>query len=166
VSCVMVLAASFSLLCSCATQPKGIENAPAQAGLPQEQIICEKAGDPLVVKLRLADGEEVPFLVDTGTSLTALDRSLERWLGLRLGTKRLNKPLSSLGSEKVSVYAAPKLYLGNVPLMTGSTVLVGSVTAPTPTVPTRPSWAWTASGITASSWISRRANCAFSIRTV
>jgi len=125
------LGAFLSLLCSCATQPNGIVTAPLRPELPAEQIICDKAGEPLVVNLRLADGQDVPFMVDTGTSITTLDRSFERCLGPCLGTKRLNKPLSGVGSETVSVYPAPKLYLGNVPLITGPTILAGNITRAT-----------------------------------
>lgn len=95
-------------------------------GLPPDQILGEKVGpeDRLILTLRLSDGQAVPCLVDTGTSITTFDRSLRGLLGRRLRTERVWS-LSALGSERAGVYAAPKLYLGDVPLVTGPAVLAG-----------------------------------------
>ena len=46
-------------------------------------------GGHLVVTLRLQSGEELPFLVDTGSPMTVLDKSLEPQLGKCLGTETL-----------------------------------------------------------------------------
>jgi len=69
------------------------------------------------VSVRLETGEELPFFVDTGTSSTFLDKSLEPKLGKPIDTATFQ----SWGhKKKVNVYAAPKLYLGGVPLKLSS----------------------------------------------
>ena len=78
-------------------------------------------GGWLVVSLRLDDGEEVPMIVDTGAPGILLDKSLAPKLGARLGRTTI---LSFVGKQSVGVYAAPRLPLGGVPLMTGSNVIV------------------------------------------
>jgi hypothetical protein len=73
-------------------------------------------GTLLVVPVRLQSGEELPFIVDTGSSGTILDQSLEPKLGKRLGTISLH----SWGkTTEHPVYAAPPLYLGAARLITG-----------------------------------------------
>lgn len=111
------------MLCSCSTTSSPSPIVPATQ-LPAEVTINKDAGRGglLYVNLRLADGEEAPFLVDTGASGTCLDKSLEQKLGKRLGTGTSN---GWSGSDKVDMYAAPKLYLGNTPLVTGGRVWVG-----------------------------------------
>lgn len=102
------------LLCSCAT-----ENS-VHSRLPPTVDMNEDAGRGrlLMVVVRLANGEKLPLVVDTGSPITALNKSLEPRLGKRLGTGTL----SNFGADQdVGVYAAPKLYLGNVPLQTTGT---------------------------------------------
>jgi len=71
------------------------------------------------VTLRLEDGEELPFFIDTGTIITLLDKSLEPKLGKCLGPITVHH----FGNTwKFSRYAAPVLYLGNTRLMTGSEI--------------------------------------------
>jgi hypothetical protein len=74
----------------------------------------------LMVVVRLADGEKLPLVMDTGSPVTVFDKSLEPKLGKRLDTGTL----MNFGVEQnVNVYAEPKLYLGNVLLRTtGSNV--------------------------------------------
>jgi hypothetical protein len=68
----------------------------------------------LVVALRLESGDDLPFVLDTGTSGTVFDKSLEPHLGPSLGTTAFQ----SWGVKRtVNVYAAPKVYLGDVPLV-------------------------------------------------
>jgi hypothetical protein len=99
------------LLCSCAT-----EN-PVPSQLPAAVAINKDAGRGglLKVMVRLATGEKLSLLVDTGMPLTAFDRSLEPKLGQRLYTGTL----WNFGvKQDMGVYAPPKLYLGNVLLRT------------------------------------------------
>jgi len=87
------------------------------AQLPADVPINEDAGRGglLIVTLRLGSGEELPLIVDTGTSGTIFDKSLEQKLGKSLGTTTIQ----SWGvKKKENIYATPKLYLGEVPLMT------------------------------------------------
>ena len=99
------------LLCSCAS-----ENS-VRPRLPAEVTMNDGAGrgDLLIVPIRLADGKELPFVVDTGSPGTVLDKSLEPKLGLRLDTGTL---LNFGVKQEVGVYAEPRLYLGKVALQT------------------------------------------------
>lgn len=95
-----------------------------QPPLPADVAMNQDAGRGglLVVKLRLESGGELPFIVDTGSSITILDKSLEPKLGRRLDTA----DSFFFGVETESqLYAAPTLYLGNTPLnTTGNEVAV------------------------------------------
>ena len=72
-------------------------------------------GNWLIVTLRLENGETLPFMMDTGCPITKLDKSLEPKLGKCLGTTTA----WAFGvKNEVGIYAAPKLYLRNTPLMT------------------------------------------------
>jgi hypothetical protein len=88
----------------------------AGSSLPTEVTINQEAGRGgwLVVTLRLESGGELPFVLDTGSSGTVFDKSLEPQLGPSLGTAAVQ----SCGVERtVNVYAAPKVYLGGAPLV-------------------------------------------------
>jgi hypothetical protein len=107
---------SLLFLCCCAT-----ENA-VGATLPAEVPINQEAGGGgwLVVTLRLESGQELPVVVDTGTSVTFFDKSLEPQLGNPLDTAEFQ----SWGTKKkVNVYAAPKVFLGGAPLMMPQRIL-------------------------------------------
>jgi hypothetical protein len=116
---------SLLLLCSCATTPHQPAIVSASE-LPADVTINTVAGHGgyLTVTLRLEDGEELPFMVDTGASATIFDKSLESKLGKRLGTATTSGWSGKGG--KANLYATPKLYLGNTRLMTGSRVSTGS----------------------------------------
>ena len=90
--------------------------------LPAELPINQGAGRGglLIVPVRLEDGAELPFILDTGSSFTLLDTSLEPKLGKRTGTVSVQ----SWGvTSKLPVFAAPRLYLGGAPLVTGDNVV-------------------------------------------
>jgi hypothetical protein len=98
--------------------------APAASALPPlpADVTMNKdagRGGVLFVTLRLEDGEELPFLVDTGATATMLDQSLEPKLGKRLGTGISN---GWDGKGKAGLFAAPKLFLGHTKLLTGDKV--------------------------------------------
>jgi hypothetical protein len=89
------------------------------AQLPADVAMNQGAGRGswLMVSLRLESGEVLPFMLDTGSPITLLDKSLEPELGKPLLTMGI---WSSFGGQESGVYAAPKLYLGNTPLKTDS----------------------------------------------
>jgi hypothetical protein len=111
---------SLWLLCSCATKPH-----PPATGLPVEVGFNKDAGrgGHLVVMVRF-DGKDLPFIVDTGSSSSCLDTSLESKLGEPVGTEIINQ----WGKHtRKMVYTMPKLYLGGVELKTGNRVLTSNL---------------------------------------
>jgi hypothetical protein len=85
-----------------------------QPQLPDEAAINKDAGrgNLLFMTLRLESGEEVPFFLDTGSTFTSFDKSLESKLGKQLG----GADLSGWGvTKKARGYAAPKLYMRSTP---------------------------------------------------
>jgi hypothetical protein len=95
----------------------------AFASLAADVPINDEAGRGglLILKLRLEDGTELPFLVDTGSPVTFFDVSLESRLGHRLGTRHFRH----FGvKHKSNIYAAPKLYLNGSRLLTGGRVWI------------------------------------------
>ena len=75
-------------------------------------------GNLLFLPLRLENGEELPFVLDTGSALTILEKSLKSKLGERVGTDVTHMP----GNDQSDRYETPRLYLRGVPLMTESNV--------------------------------------------
>jgi hypothetical protein len=86
--------------------------------LPVDVTMNKEAGCGgwLIVKIRVEDGEELPFMVDTGCPGCVLDKSFEPKLGTHLNFIRL---WTMFGEQKSGLYAAPKIYLGSIPLKTG-----------------------------------------------
>jgi Aspartyl protease len=121
--CALAIFLSVLLLCSCAT-PSHPSAIVAATELPAETAINKDAGrgGHLTVTLRLEDGEEMLFMVDTGSPFTLLDKSLKSKLGKRRDTKPISFPGG--GHEEAGLFAAPKLYWGNTRLMTGNFVAV------------------------------------------
>ena len=77
-------------------------------------------GGWLIVMLRLESGEKLPFVLDTDSPFTVFDKSMEPKLGEHLDTGTF----SAFGvAQKSDRYVAPKLYLGNTRLMTGSYIV-------------------------------------------
>lgn len=73
--------------------------------------------DWLIVTLRLEDGEEMAFIVDTGAPGALFDSSLASKLKrLPLGKWTV---ATGLGKEKSAIYWEPPLFLGNPRLKTG-----------------------------------------------
>lgn len=104
------LVLAFALSCFCGPY-RALSGA-----LPAEVPINSEAGRGglLVVPVKLESGEEVYFLLDTGSG-SCLDKSLESKLGKPVGTETVQ----SWGVEtKVNVYATPRLYLGGAALQT------------------------------------------------
>ncbi len=106
------------LLCSFAAEDSNRSWVPARVSMNQDA----GRGGWLIVPVRLESGEEMPFVLDTGSTGTALDQSVE---------PRLVKRPYTVGQTIFGVYhnadvcAAPKLYLGSVRLrMSGTNVLI------------------------------------------
>ncbi len=115
---------SLLLLWSCATTPDQSAIIPA-SDLPADVTMNKDAGRGhwLIVPLRL-ESEELPFIVDTGSPYTLFSESLEPKLGKRLGA---GPSMTGFGVRFESFrHTAPKLYLGNTPLITGSNIFTGS----------------------------------------
>ena len=71
-------------------------------------------GDWIIVNIRLANGENVPMVMDTGCPTTCFDTSFEPRLGQRIKTD----VLWDFGAKsQINVYAAPKLFLTNTQLI-------------------------------------------------
>jgi len=104
--------------------PDGSIDNSIRPNLPSETTFNKEAGnggnllngDLLYLTLRLEDGENLLFLMDTGSDSTTLDKSLEAKLGKRLGTTTLNWDYSA-GKRTSGVYETPKLYLGGTRLL-------------------------------------------------
>src|SRR5258708_700223 len=93
---------------------------PIASRLPADVTMNKDAGrgNFLFLTIRLENGEALPFIMDTGSSLTVFEKSLESKLGNCLGTDLAHLP----GNNRSGFYAAPKLYLERVPLMTGTNI--------------------------------------------
>lgn len=104
------------LFCSCASV--------VPTSHPGEVDINSDAGRGglLMVKIQLEDGEDLPFVLDTGAQVTLLDESLESRLGKRLGTRVFHHFSDKFHSH---VYAAPRLTLNGTCLLTGRKVYTG-----------------------------------------
>jgi len=106
--------------CSCSTPDRHAGFTPAKE-IPPDVPMSRWAGQGvcLWVELRLEDGEKFSCVVDTGAPGTTVPSRLEAKLGKRLGKGKH----SNFGSVyKVHYYEAPKLYLGDVALVTGDRV--------------------------------------------
>ena len=95
---------------------------PVPAMLPADVAMNKGAGCGtwLIVKLQV-EGEELPFMVDTGSPITLFDQSLEPKLGKRFGDATFTSPAG--GKHESGIYLAPKLYLGGAQLSTDTYVV-------------------------------------------
>lgn len=91
------------------------------APLPAEVALNKDAGRMgwWLLPLKMTNGQELLFMVDTGCPITLLDPSLTSKLEKSFdGTLIFNNNLGNRG--KSAFYKTPKLLLGGVPLLTGS----------------------------------------------
>ena len=101
-------------LFSCVTEGRSA-GVNSKSTLPPEVPINESAGRGgwVVVTLHTGNGDAFPFLLDTGTSATLFDRSVESKLGKSLG----DVSVVGWGHRKYGhIHTMPRLYLGDVPL--------------------------------------------------
>jgi hypothetical protein len=82
-------------------------------------------GAPLILQLRLENGEQLPFAVDTGCFLSIIDASLTNRLGRHRG-KAVGGGQIGHPPEDMEIYAAPKLFLGDTQLTTSRWIQVKS----------------------------------------
>lgn len=118
--CAILLVAlpALSALSAATNPPPTIVMSPTipAVGMPKEISMNKDAGrgNELFVTIQLADGKKLPFLLDTGASTTAIDKSLEPLLGKRLGSG----PIRIFGiKQDADTYLAPGLFLGDTALM-------------------------------------------------
>jgi hypothetical protein len=103
------------VLCSCATREK---SAATVRALPAPVPINHGAGrgDYLFVTVHLEDGEDLPFVIDTGSSATLFDNVMAPQLGRSYGQSSLTR----FGVDtKSSIFVRPRFYLGGAPLEFG-----------------------------------------------
>jgi hypothetical protein len=119
--CILATALGLLFLCSCAAPPSGppliVPLSHIRAvKLPGNVSMNKDAGrgNWIFVTVRLQDGEELPFVLDTGAFSSLLDKSLEPKLGPRLDTGTLRV---FGAAHRMNQYEAPALYLGRTPLM-------------------------------------------------
>jgi hypothetical protein len=105
------------LLCLSATADSIHSQFPAEVEINKDA----GRGGYLIVTLRLENGQELPFIVDTGSPVTLLDKSLEPKLGKRLGTMTISTAKGE--KQKGGRYTAPRLFLGKTLLMTGNSIV-------------------------------------------
>jgi hypothetical protein len=115
--CLSSVAVGLLGLCSCATRNARGPQLPAGVTMNREA----GRGGLLLLTCRMADGEKLPLVLDTGSPITVLDKSLEPKLGkcIDVGTLR-----NFGATQEVGLYAAPQLYLGRVPLRMAGTNVV------------------------------------------
>ncbi len=101
------------LLCLAAPVNAQVTNRPAETDLNPDA----GRGGLVIVNVRLASGEELPMMVDSGTTSTMFDKAMEPKLGTPVGTTTM-KSWGVLTT--VNVYTMPKFYLGGVLLQAGS----------------------------------------------
>jgi hypothetical protein len=76
-------------------------------------------GNWVFVKIHLENGDELPFIIDTGCPITLIDKTLESKLGPCIDTGTI----VDFGSkQEAGRYLAPKLFIGKTRLQTGSYV--------------------------------------------
>ena len=105
------------LLCSCATQNRVRPLIPAEVAFAEDITNDER----VYLTVHLTDGKPLLFIADSGATGTVLDKSLEPVLGKCLAKTHVNYPF--FGKTNLSVYVAPKLYLGNTLLKLGRRIM-------------------------------------------
>jgi hypothetical protein len=103
--------------------PPWNRNATLAVERPADITLEKPVGRGLILqtKIRLEDGSEFPCALDTGSPTSILPAAAEPLLGKRLGSGSF---LVSDGQERelTHLYSAPRIYLGNAFLETGSVI--------------------------------------------
>jgi hypothetical protein len=119
-----ITTAFLFLLCSCASLVSqrtidGLKKSP--------EVAFEIQAGEIYVAIRVNNGDEGFFLVDTGSQITVLDKSCEAQLGKRIGTCQWS--LANQPREKTGIYQPPLLYLANTQLFKTRQVLAGDLSS-------------------------------------
>jgi hypothetical protein len=117
----VLLTVFFLVAVDACAEPQRAAAPVAAAARPADVVMNPDAGKSqwLFVTLRMEDGTELPFFVDTGATVSCVDKSLAPKLGARLATFK-GKHYDDI--VEGGMYATPKLYLGGVPLETGGMI--------------------------------------------
>ena len=117
----IVLSCALALLLSPVLRCSGSDDDSIDPPLPPDVAINKYAGrlDFLLISLRSDTGKDLLFVVDTGSPITLLSKSLEPTLGNRLGTAEC---WSFTSKQESGIYPAPKLFLAGTQLLTGTNV--------------------------------------------
>jgi hypothetical protein len=120
--CHLLPALVALLLVSCASAPPPLPADPAHPGLPPDTAFDRGLGTSRVLCLSLQGdrGEPWRFLVDSGSPITIFDQSLRPKLGPPIGAEPVQYAWS--GSAVLQVHNAPRVFLSNTLLLTGSHV--------------------------------------------
>ena len=107
------------LLCGCTTAKPTL----SLRRFPPDTTMNEAAGrgGMLYVTLQLADGQKLPFVLDTGSSATALDNSLEPKLDACLGEGTVT---IFAVKQDTRIYKTPTLYWGGTPLLNSNKYVI------------------------------------------
>ena len=116
------LSGILTFICLLFLLPCGAENIICPSAPIENSFIPTNNDTPgIYVKLRMENGKELLFMIDTGRPHTSIDKSLEPLLGKCRGRTLFFEPLED-GVSLANVYKAPKLYLGDTPLVTSSKI--------------------------------------------
>jgi hypothetical protein len=122
----VILAGCLWLLAGCQSpRPAEVRSPKDDSGelkVPFETAINPDAGrgNLILTKVRLKDGKEMAFVLDSGAGITCIDESLAAKLGKSVGTVIAHNWGKN---SKKKLYAAPAIYLDGARLHGGKTVM-------------------------------------------
>lgn len=115
---ILSLPAALGLLSALAL-PRGVPAERADADLVLERFQVAREADFLTVPVTVG-GKTYPFVLDTGSTNTAYDLSLQEALGRPLRAIELK---TAMGAKTVNVFRSPKARLGSLDLAAGEEVI-------------------------------------------
>jgi hypothetical protein len=121
-----ILAVKFLLALACFLLWPEVSEAGGDGQLPLEATLNDDAGrgNFIFIDVRLAGGEKLPCIIDTGTPVTILDDSIESQLGQRLGTREF---WNSGRQSQIGKFHAIKLLLNGTELKTPDHLYCGNL---------------------------------------
>jgi hypothetical protein len=118
----VILAGGLCLVAGCQSPRPRTNDDASDLKVPFETAINPDAGrgNLIITELRLKDGREMAFVLDTGAGITCVDESLASKLGGSAGTITAH----SWGKDSTNkLYDAPAIYLGGARLRGDKTVM-------------------------------------------